>query len=445
MCKNLIYFMCFVLALGVSASVTNAAIIAYWPFDEGAGDVAKDVVGGFDAQLTNVDWVAGQFGGSALQTDRSGDEILAGPGPTPTTQDLSVAWWMVDSYDSYETVMNKCENDSTAGYSMLLRPVAENNQLLFRIGGFQAYGGWGSECSLPAGAYNKGEWTHIVCTYDSATDTATVYCNGELVPNGNNNPKTGIAGPTGYCQGVNDPAQPLYIVGQREGFGGIVDEVAIWDHALSANDVMSVFTLGPLALDPRLAGRPNPADGATDVPRNVVLGWGPGESAIAHDVYMGTVFDDVNSASRTNPRTVLASQQQSAPIYNPPSRLDFGQTYYWRIDEVNAPTAKPVKGLVWSFTTEPVGYPVAGQTITVTASSAEADQGPENTVDGSGLADDLHSDELTAMWTTALGATGPAWIQYEFDRVLKLDQMWVWNHNGLLEPMIGFGCKEVTI
>ena len=246
MCRNLIYTICLGLVLSVSAGVTNADIIAYWPFDEGAGDVGADVVGGFDAQLTNVDWVAGQVDGSAIETDRSGDEILAGPGPTPTTQDLSVAWWMVDNYDSYETVMNKCESDSTAGYSMLLRPLAENNQLLFRIGGFQAYGGWGSECSLPAGAYNKGEWTHIVCTYDSASDTATIYCNGELVPNGDNNPKTGIAGPTGYCNGVNDPAQPLYIVGQREGYGGIVDEVAIWDHALNANEVQSVFTLGDL-------------------------------------------------------------------------------------------------------------------------------------------------------------------------------------------------------
>ena len=441
MCKNLIYLISFGLVLGVVAGVANAGIIAYWPFDEGSGDVATDVVGGADAQLTDIDWVPGQLGGSAAESSRGGDQILVDPGPTPTTQDLSIAWWMVDTYDSWHTMMNKSETDSTAGYSILLRPTSEDSPLRFRIGGFQAYGGWGSECRVPAGAYNDGDWTHVVCTYDFASDTASIYINGELAPNGDNNPKTGIAGPTGYCEGVNDPAQPLYIVGQRETYGGTVDEVAIWDHALSADEVMSVFTLGPLALDPRMAGRPSPADGATDIPREAVLGWNAGEGATAHNVYLGTVFNDVNDAVLAD----AVSAGQTATAHDPPGRLDFGQTYYWRIDEVIAPGDAPIKGTIWSFSTEPVAYPVDGQRIAVTASSADADQGPENTVNGSGLTDDLHSDELTAMWITAPGAQGPAWIQYEFDKVIKLNEMLVWNHNGLLESAVGLGCRDVTI
>jgi len=442
MCKNLIYLISFGLVLGVVAGVANAGIIAYWPFDEGSGDVAADVVGGANAQLTDIDWVPDQFGGFAAESSRGSDQILVDPGPTPTTQDLSIAWWMVDNYDSWHTMMNKAEDDSTAGYSILLRPTSEASPLLFRIGGFQAYGGWGVECSAPQGAYNDGEWTHVVCTYDYAADTATIYINGELAPNGNNNPKTGIAGPTGYCEGVNDPTQPLYIVGQRETYGGIVDDVAIWDHALSANEVMSVFTLGPLALDPRMASRPSPSDGATDIPREVVLGWDPGEGATAHNVYLGTVLNDVNDAVLAD----AVSAGQTVTTYDPPGRLDFGQTYYWRIDEVIAPGDAPIKGTIWSFSTEPVAYPVPAGSITVTASSADADQGPENTINSSGLdADDLHSTEPTDMWTTAPGAPGPAWIQYEFDKVLKLNEMLVWNHNSLLELAVGLGCKDVTI
>ncbi|UCC96689.1 MAG: hypothetical protein JSW66_12685, partial [Phycisphaerales bacterium] len=44
------------------------------------------------------------------------------------------------------------------------------------------------------------------------------------------------------------------------------------------------------------ASSPIPEDGATDVPRDVVTGWMPTESAVAHDVYFGTVFGDVNNA-----------------------------------------------------------------------------------------------------------------------------------------------------
>ena len=34
---------------------------------------------------------------------------------------------------------------------------------------------------------------------------------------------------------------------------------------------------------------------------------------------------------------VLVSQGQDANTYDPAGLLDFGQTYYWRVDEVNAP------------------------------------------------------------------------------------------------------------
>jgi len=96
---------------------------------------------------------------------------------------------------------------------------------------------------------------------------------------------------------------------------------------------------------------PNPANGQTEVPRDVVLSWKPGIYADKHDVYFGTVFDDVNEASRTNWQKALARQNQEDTTYAPPDLLEFGQTYYWRVDEVNAPPEATIyKGDVWSFT-----------------------------------------------------------------------------------------------
>ena len=48
------------------------------------------------------------------------------------------------------------------------------------------------------------------------------------------------------------------------------------------------------------------------------------------------------------------------------------------------------------------------------------------------------------MWLSKKGQT-PIWIQYEFDKVYKLYQMWVWNSNQAVEPDVGFGAKDVTI
>ncbi|HUV63032.1 MAG TPA: LamG domain-containing protein [Sedimentisphaerales bacterium] len=193
------------------------------------------------------------------------------------------------------------------------------------------------------------------------------------------------------------------------------------------------------------ARKPDPADGATEVLWNTVLGWTPGEFAATHDVYLGTIFADVNEASRTDPRGVLARQGQTATTYDPPGGLDFGQTYYWRVDEVNAPPDSTVyPGEVWSFTTELLAYPI--ENVTATASSSNVDEEAENTVNGSGVdANDLHSTETTDMWRSSPGGDGLPWIEYEFDRISKLHEMWVWNHNSSLEQIYGFGFKDVSV
>jgi len=196
---------------------------------------------------------------------------------------------------------------------------------------------------------------------------------------------------------------------------------------------------------PAYATVPHPADGATDVRRDVVLGWMPGPSAVGHDVYFGTSFISVYAAGRSNPMDALAARDQSEATFDPAVPLEFGQTYFWRIDEVSAaPAATIVRGNLWTFTAEPFVYPV--RNIVATASSSDEGATPQSTVDGSGLdADDLHSIASEAMWVSSKTGPQPAWIQYEFDRVYKLREMWVWNYNVQFESVLGFGFKDVTI
>ena len=193
------------------------------------------------------------------------------------------------------------------------------------------------------------------------------------------------------------------------------------------------------------ATNPNPLDGATNVPNDTALSWQAGEFAATHDAYLGTTFDDVNDASRADPMDVLVSQNQLPTTHQPSDPLEFGQTYYWRIDEVNAPPDATIfRGAVWSFTVEPYAYQISN--ITPTASSSAVDQGPEKTVDGSGLnASDQHSTIATDMWLSEGGGPQPTWIQYEFDKAYALYEMWVWNSNQLLESVIGIGAKDVTV
>ncbi len=187
------------------------------------------------------------------------------------------------------------------------------------------------------------------------------------------------------------------------------------------------------------AGGPSPGNGAEDIARDAVLSWSPGQLARTHDVYFGTVLADVNAAGRTSPKDVLVSQGQDAATYVP-GLLALGQTYYWRVDEVNVPSI--TKGSVWSFTVEPYAYPITN--VTATASSSQADMGPEKTIDGAGLnADDQHSTDVKQMWFSK--GTLPNWIQFEFDKLYRLDELWIWNYNQPNENIIGFGAKDVAI
>jgi cellulose/xylan binding protein with CBM9 domain len=182
-----------------------------------------------------------------------------------------------------------------------------------------------------------------------------------------------------------------------------------------------------------------PEDGAQDVSRDAVLEWSAGIFASTHDVYFGTSFDDVNTS------TVPTSAGQTETTYDP-GLLEYGQTYYWRIDEVNgAPDNTVFQGDVWSFATEPVGYPIEG----IIATSNASDDGisvPGRTVDGSGLnAADEHSVEAADMWLGTPVGDDPVYIQYEFDTVYKLHEMLVWNYNIQFEMILGFGLKDVTV
>ncbi len=203
-----------------------------------------------------------------------------------------------------------------------------------------------------------------------------------------------------------------------------------------------------LSIPARYASMPTPADGASGLPyEQVVLSWTAGTTAASHDVYFGTSAEAVASASTdvNDSMDVLVSVGQEGTSFDP-GNLEFGTTYYWRVDEVGAaPDFKTYKGEVWSFTVET--YTEIIENVTASASSSESDLfGPEKTVDGSGLDDnDLHSTNGTAMWLSSGTPDEVVYIEYAFDKPYRLGTAWVWNSNTAIEKTYGYGLKDVTI
>jgi hypothetical protein len=281
---------------------------------------------------------------------------------------------------------------------------------------------------------NDGEWHHVAGVYDGTE--YILYVDG--VQDGPSVPATGpIAQTTSHKLTIGAFERQSVV---SKFYDGFIDDVRVYDRALPAEEIRQLC--GFVAAK---AAEPSPADGQTDVVRDVVVSWKPGVYANTHDVYFGTGLDDVSQATTTlDPNNVYKGRQD--PNQYPVSlTLDLGRTYYWRVDEVNGPLDSTIyKGDVWQFAAEPFAYPISGSAIAARADSSDPAKGPENTTNGSGLDGDLHSKETTDMWLSADGRPQPARIEYKLDKVYKLHEMWVWNYNGEGLNTV-YGLKNVTV
>ena len=414
-----------VLMLGYTAFAGQAGLVGYWRFDEGQGATAFDSSGnGLDGTLQGgPTWVEGfiggalDFNGSSAYVEVPNNALL-----NLTTEITIAAWTYMRANASGEMAI--VSKGGWAANNLPYELTEDAAGVIF----WQFYDNEGRDTCSPDSP-PAGEWHHIAATYDG--QIFKCYIDGAL-------------GEEWAYAGTMPVNTASLTIGRRSTggtfFNGMIDEVQLWGRALPEAEIQKImYGLG----NPALAVDPSPEDLATDVPCDVMLSWTAGKFAAAHDVYLGTVFDDVNDASRDDPRDVLAGRDEAVAEYAPDAPLEYGQTYYWRIDEVNAaPDSTIFKGNAWSFTTEPYAYPITN--VTVNASSQQPTSPAIGTINGSGLDEfDQHSFDLKDMWMTPGGL--PAWIQFTFDKEYRLHELWVWNGNSELELFMGFGVKDAVV
>ncbi|MBP7051411.1 MAG: discoidin domain-containing protein [Phycisphaerae bacterium] len=428
----------FVFVLGlVLASVSEAALVGWWRFNDGSGTTAMDSSdSGCDGTVYNPLWVEGKYDGALNFTGTNYVDVPAECWSTIDSQ-VTVCFWAYgdpaqqpQSNFIFGAFQDASNNESRVMSAHL--PWGDGT-VYFDTGGTTA-GGFDRISKAGNVANYEGTWTFWTLLKNADTGDQQIYINGALWHSG-----------TGMVRRMTGVSK--FTIGTKpslaEGwYRGMIDDFRLYDEALSLEEIQEAMTgRGPST---ELAAKPVPANEATDVVHDTTLSWKAGEFAVAHDVYLGTVFDDVNDAGRDNPMGVLVSEGQEETTFDT-VRLDFGQVYYWRIDEVNAaPDSTVFRGKVWSFTTETYSYPVPGARIMATASGSISGMGPGKTIDGSGLdANGRHSTKSDTMWFSA--GTAPRWIQYAFDKSYVLDRLLVWNANLGVESYAGFGAKQVTV
>jgi hypothetical protein len=183
------------------------------------------------------------------------------------------------------------------------------------------------------------EWQHVALVWASG-EQMQFYIDGELDI------------PTAIAPAVTGTLTTFDTVilgkgGKDEGgilsWDGLLDDVRIYGVALSQAEIQEAMRGDPLH-----AWDPNPTDGATtDAFAASPLTWEPGVTAVEHDVYL-TADPNAIADANTSDTTGVYRGRQAAASYTPDPRLEWGQDYFWRIDEIdNEQTVIP--GRVWSF------------------------------------------------------------------------------------------------
>jgi len=346
MCRKSIYLISFIITLGiVLTSVAQAGPVGWWRFEEYSGTIANDSSGNghHGTLLGTPEWVSGPegFGGAlAFNPDGCMGVDCGIFDPTNGTGQFTVALWAFwDGTGSSQHFITKSNGwgADTMMFQFELWGAHETAIYTDRVGVSYAPAG-----SVPFSIMPKNEWVHLALTFDGSN--AILYLNGV----DEEGPKPFSIGPNidamveiGYNS--NRPT-----ISERT-FQGTLDEVCIYGRSLTEQEIQTVMAGGQIQSG--TASLPKPGNQAVEVHQDKVLSWMAGDFAVTHDVYLGKVFDDVNDAGRDNdPNCVLVSQNQEGTIYEPPDLLEFGQSYYWRVDEFNdLDPNSPWKGDVWSF------------------------------------------------------------------------------------------------
>ena len=337
MCRNVTFLVFSVLVLSL-AGHASAELVGYWKFDEGTGMTAVDSSGyGNDGTLKGPpEWAVGQLG-EALDFDGSSDYVEVPHNPSLSiTEAITIAAWTYMSTGA-SGEMAIVSKGGWAANNLPYELTMEAGSIIY----WQFYDDAGRDTCSPDSP-PVDEWHHITGTYDGTLFKC--YIDGEL------------ADEWAYT-GTMPENELSVMIGRRTTggcqFNGLIDEVMIYNHALSDDQVPQIMMgLGGMGK----ASGPDPRDGALHEDTWVTLSWRPGAFAVSHDVYLGDNFDDVNDGAGDTFRGNQGATYLVAgfPGFPYSDGLVPGTTYYWRIDEVNeADPNSPWTGDVWSFSIPP--------------------------------------------------------------------------------------------
>jgi hypothetical protein len=210
---------------GSYANVDPNSIVGLWLLDEGSGDVVNDISGnGNDGTVVDANWVDG-VSGTALEFDGASHvEIPA----SETTDDYVDGF----TYLLWVQPTGAPPNDNT-------RVIERDwHNPTIQIGPADFYGsieinGDQASSHVRGGTWSMNEWSFVALTWDGST--LSLYVDEEMVND------IGLGAPD-FTKANNEGA--IWLAQWKGGAGwdftGVIDEVGVFNAALSQDDINSI-------------------------------------------------------------------------------------------------------------------------------------------------------------------------------------------------------------
>ena len=231
------------LATVAYADIDPATAVGVWLFDDGGGNTARDSSNfGFDGTVNGAEFEDGKFDGALLF--EGGDWVSI-----PSTPELQIgdeltmmAYFSAADIGDWRQLIAKSDE-----YLLRIDPPGEGNKMSSFV---KPGGNWEPRAS--AAVPTLDTWIHFAATYEKdpqgGANHLKLYVNGEP------------AGHSTRPGNITVTANPVEIGrwGGGNYFMGLIDDVAIFNVALEADDIMDIATEGlavvlggGLSVDPR--------------------------------------------------------------------------------------------------------------------------------------------------------------------------------------------------
>jgi PKD repeat protein len=203
-------------------------MVAWWTGDSSA----VDIQGGHNGVLHDTTFVQGEVNQAFSFNGISSYVTVGNPAALKITDAITLDAWvnpdnLIEGQDA--TVISKWGQSQTLdSYTIFLRKQAGVIKLVGAVGGAGV-----SDQGFAGGTVIAGQWTHVSMTYDALTGSNILYVNGQQVAS--RIWKGGIfTSDVNVLIGLEDS-------NLRRPFSGSIDEVHIYNRALSALEIQSIY------------------------------------------------------------------------------------------------------------------------------------------------------------------------------------------------------------